>query len=166
MPLARYFVFVGAALLALLFVVDAEMPSSTTVNTAEANTANTSSDLSAIRIKSDRKWPDRVDFDTRIPQRAAVQTARNGNQATAPAKVADSSAPANVRESFAQLAPSDLKPSNPKPSDLKQAELKHREIRRLQRRRIASRIAKRRVVAPTVLAARQTPFGFFANNIW
>jgi hypothetical protein len=159
MLLARYFFFVGAALLALIFVADAELPklaSSSSPDTSSSS-ADTSSDLSAIRIKSDRKWPARVVFDTRIPEPAAVQTASNADRATATAKASDISASANVRESFAQLAPSDSKQS-----DLKQSDLKPREIKRPLKRKIA----RRRVVQPTVLAARQAPFGFFANNIW
>ena len=166
MPLARYFFFVGAVLVALLFVVNAELPKST--DTAETTaTAGMASDVSAIRIKSDRKWPERIVFDTRIPQPAAVQTATNQDLAVVPAKVADGSASVNVRESMAQLTRSDSKPSDLKSSDVKQSDVKlsvakQREIKRPQKRKIA----RRRVFAPTVLAERQAPFGFFANNIW
>ena len=69
MPVLRYFMFVGAALVALLFVVGAELPASPTVEAA-----NAAPDLSTIRIHSDRKWPERVVFDTSAP--ATVPTPR------------------------------------------------------------------------------------------
>lgn len=146
MPLARYFMFVGAALLALLFVVSAELPPSPVV---EAN--NTAADLSTIRIRSDHKWPERVVFDTNAPTivPAPTQTA----SAPATAQVADVSAKdassrVAPRDAFAQLTPADLK----KP-----------EAKRVQKRKMA----KKRVGPPRVLVAQRPPqFGLFANNTW
>jgi hypothetical protein len=140
MPLARYFIFVGGVLLALLFVVDAYLPKlpATVSDRAEAGT-----DKSIIRIHSDRKWPERIVFDTSLPTIIPAVKA----EAAAPATVADVSAKVRVRESFAQFVP-------PEP---KKPELK------LQSKR---KIAKRRVAPPTVLVAQQPQFGFFANNSW
>jgi hypothetical protein len=148
MPLARYFFFVGAALLALLFVTDAYLPKLPVVAATDAV-----ADLSIIRIHSDRRWPERVVFDTSIPAIAPVQTAA-AVPVKAPAAVADVSA--KVREAFAQLQPSDLgqlQPSIAKTPAAAAVQRKHK-------------IAKKHLTPPMVLVAQQRPFGFFANNTW
>ncbi len=109
--------------------------------------------MSVIRIQSDRKWPERVVFDTNAPTvvPAPVQMAKNEASVAVPAQVADSSTKVTARDAYAQLAPADVKKPDPKPQ---------------QKRKIA----KRRVAPPAVLMAQQQPrpqqFGFFANNIW
>ena len=104
MPLARYFLFVGGVLLALLFVADALLPKLPAAETANAN-------LPVIRIHSDRKWPERVVFDTSIPTIVPAQTAKAEAVVPAPAPtiVADVSAKTRVREVFAQFVPPDPK---------------------------------------------------------
>ena len=72
MPLVRYFLFVGGALLALMFVVDAVLP-----KLPVSDRANT--DLPAIRIHTDRKWPERVVFDTSLPTVVPVTAAKDAN---------------------------------------------------------------------------------------
>jgi len=164
MPLARYFVFVGGVLLALLFISDAFLPKLPVVAGAE-----TVVDKSIIRIRSDRKWPERIVFDTSLPTivlpataPAARAEAETGIQA--PVTVADVSAQVRARDSFAQLQPSDtkqmLQPSDTKqltPADLRKPEPKP------QRKR---KIAKRRAPPSMVLVAQQPQFGFFGNNTW
>ncbi|SRR5260370_998663 len=147
MPLARYFFFVGGVLLALLFVVDAVLPKLPVADRADT-------DLPVIRIHSDRKWPERVVFDTSLPTIVPAQTAKTEPVVPAPATVADVSAKVRVRDAFAQLPfdPKQAQLSDPKKPDPK-----------LQRKR---KIAKRRVAPPTVLVAQQPQFGFFANNTW
>jgi hypothetical protein len=147
MPLARYFFFVGGVLLALLFVVDAVLPKLPVADRADT-------DLPAIRIHSDRKWPERVVFDTSLPTIVPAKTANTEPVVPAPATVADVSAKVRVRDAFAQLPfdPKQAQLSDPKKPDSK-----------LQRKR---KIAKRRVAPPTVLVAQQPQFGFFANNTW
>jgi hypothetical protein len=148
MPLARYFLFVGGVLLALLFISDAYLP-----KLPVADRANT--DLPVIRIHSDRKWPERVVYDTSLPTIIPAQITNTDASVPTPATVADISAKAQVREAFAQLQPSDaeqLQPSKPKTPEPK-----------LQRKR---KIAKRRVAPSMVLVARQPQFGFFGNRIW
>ncbi len=155
MPLARYFLFVGAALLALLFIVDACLPKLLAVDsaTAAANTAkaNTAADLSVIRIHSDRKWPERVEFDTSLPTitPAPVRTA----EASVPATVADAAAPVPMRDAFAQLQPAQLQTSEPK-----------KPAPRLPPRRRT--VAKNHLGPPTILVAQQPRLGFFGNTIW
>ena len=60
MPLTRYFCFVGGILLALLLISDAYFP-----KLPVAHSANTVSYI--IRIHSDRKWPERIVYDTSLP---------------------------------------------------------------------------------------------------
>ena len=75
MPLARYFYFVGGVLLALLFILDATLPTFPVVEEkAKANPP-------VIRIYSDRKWPERIVYDTSAPtaSRARVTTPRKSS---------------------------------------------------------------------------------------
>ena len=60
MPLRQYFSCVGGVLLAVLFILDAYFPKPPVVKKAQAN-------LPVIRIHSDRKWPERVVYDTSLP---------------------------------------------------------------------------------------------------
>ena len=63
MPIARYFIFVGGALAALLFIPGWLLP------TPPATFADQSValDRAVIRIKSARKWPEKVILDTSQP---------------------------------------------------------------------------------------------------
>jgi hypothetical protein len=107
MPIFRYFMFVGGALLALLFVANYALP-----NAPDAQTvATANSEAPLIRIRSDRKLPERVVLDTAQPtiaqpavQTAAAIVAPQPPANTSPA-LAEMSAKAQVRESFAQAAP-------------------------------------------------------------
>jgi hypothetical protein len=153
MPLARYFLVIGGVLLALLFVVDAVLPS---LPVADKTVAAV--DMPVIRINSDRKWPKRVVFDTSTAAFTAVPTAKAeaAVPASMPPTVLDASAKAPVRDAYAQL-----QPSGPKPTQLSDA---RKPEPQLQRKR---KIAKSRVSRPTMLVAQQPRFGFFfANNTW
>jgi hypothetical protein len=154
--LARYFIFVGAALLALLFISDAYLPKPLEV----AETA-APSDLSIIRIRSDRKLPDRVVFDTSIPTIMPAQLVAEAKVPSS-AKVADASTGTRVRDAFAQL-PSDIKASDLKTTvGLKTAELKKPDQPLPHKRKVA----KKRVGPPTMLVAQQPQFGFLTTRIW
>jgi hypothetical protein len=144
MPVARYFLFVGAALLALLFVVGSVLPSMPAVETT-----NTAAELPAIRIHSDRKWPQRVVFDTSAPTivAAPTRTASMASPAAAPVRTAEVSRRVTARDAFAQLTPADSRKPEVKPA----------------RKR---RVAKRRANPPTIVVAQRPQFGLFANNIW
>jgi hypothetical protein len=147
MPLARYFFFVGGALLALLFVSDAFLPKTPAEDRTEAG-------MPAIRIHSDRKWPERVVFDTSIPTIVPPATAQ-AVPAPVPTTAADVSAKARAREALAQLPSSDASqsassnPTKPEP--------------KLQRKR---KIAKSHVAPPRILVAQQPRFGFFDFGTW
>jgi hypothetical protein len=147
MPLTRYFFFVGAALLALLFVADAFLPKLPVTDVTDA-----SADLSIIRIQSDRKWPERVVFDTSIPAISPAQTAA-AVPVQAPAGVTEVST--KVREALAQVQPSDLGQLQPSVAKA--------PAPAAQRKR---KIAKKHLAPPMVRVAQQRPFGFFANNTW
>jgi hypothetical protein len=148
MPLARYFVFVGGVLLALLLVVGAVLPQLPVADSVDAGV-----DKSTIRIHSDRKWPERVVFDTSLPTIVPAQTlkAEAAIPAPAPTIVADVPPKARVREAFAQLVPPESKKPEPK-------------LQKLHRK---PKIAKNRAVPPPVIMVAQQPrFGFFANSTW
>jgi hypothetical protein len=148
MPLARYFVFVGGVLLALLFVVGAVLP-----QLPVADRADTGVDKSTIRIHSDRKWPERVVFDTALPTIVPAQTLKAEATVPAPAPtiVADAPPKARVREALAQLVPPESKKPEPK-------------LQKLHRK---PKIAKTRAAPPPmVMVAQQPRFGFFANSTW
>jgi hypothetical protein len=149
MPLARYFIYVGGVLLALLFISDAFLPK---LPVAES----VSADLPVIRIHSDRKWPERVVFDTSLPTIVPAQLAKTQSSIQVPATVADFPPKARVREAFAQLRPSDAVQAQA--SDAKKAEPKPPRKRK---------IAKRRAAPPVMLVAQQPRFGFFDwNSTW
>jgi hypothetical protein len=97
MPLLRYFVFVGGALLALLLICDAVLP-----QVPLPGNLTSGSDLPAVRIRSDRKWPERVVFDTNVPSVAPSTVVA---AVVPPAPATDASVKARVREAFAQLPP-------------------------------------------------------------
>ena len=63
MPVARYFLFVGGALLALLLAIDAFLPQQAAVASNDVPTI----DKTVVRIRSDQKPPERVVYDTSLP---------------------------------------------------------------------------------------------------
>ena len=145
MPVARYFVLVGGVLLALLFLLSEVLPQ---LPVAE-RVAEAGPDKPVIRINSDRKWPERVVFDTNmptiVPPVAPALVAKTEAAVPAPAAVAEVSAQARGLQAFAQLKPSE--PRKPKPQPKR-------------------KIAKTRVAPPMVVVAQQPRFGFFGNDTW
>jgi hypothetical protein len=157
MPVLRYFLFVGTALLTLLFAVDAYFPKlpADNVNTAE----NVASDLSVIRIHSVQKWPARVEFDT------SVSTVTPASARVAEANVpADATAPARMRDAFAQLKPTQVQTPEPQ---VQTPEPKKPELKLPPKRRVASRTAPKNQSRPPIfLVAQQPRLGFFPNTMW
>ena len=147
MPVARYFLLVGGVLLALLFLLNEVLPQ---LPVAE-RVAESGSNKSVIRINSDRKWPERVVFDTNmptiVPPIAPVLVAKAEAAVPAPAAEAAVSAQARGLQAFAQLKPSEPRKPEPKP----------------QHKR---KIAKTRVAPPMVVVAQQPRFGFFGTDTW
>jgi hypothetical protein len=98
MPLARYFVFTGSLLLALLFLLSWYLPPPT-VEAARA------ADHPTIRLQSAHKWPSAVVFDTTQP--AIVPP---------PVTVADQAPPAQVPSARSPLeALAMVQPKEPSP---------------------------------------------------
>jgi hypothetical protein len=155
MPLARYFLFVGGALLALLFVVNLELPEAPVAQAVH----DASADLPPIRIHTDRKWPERVVFDTSVPAAPSL-VATTRARVPAPAAVAEISVNQRVREAFAQLKPSDAELKQD--VALKQPDPVKPQPLPPQKRRIA----KKRIAPPMVLVAQQPQFGFIVRNTW
>jgi hypothetical protein len=153
MPVARYFLFVGGVLLALLLAIDALVPQQPIMASQAAPSVN----KTVVRIRSDQKLPERVVYDTSLPTIVPppVLTA----QAPAPVAVpsapasADAAAQARVRETFAQLVPAEAKKPEPQ----------------VQRKR---KVARSRPAPPMQFAqpqmrvAQQSHFGFFGGSNW
>jgi hypothetical protein len=144
MPVLRYFVFVGAVLLALLFVADAYAPPQPVA--AKANTV-VATENPILRIRSDHKWPQAIVFDTTQPTIVPPVLKAEANVA-APANVAAISPKARVRETFAQFVPAAEPKAEPKLQPRK---------RKIAKYAAGSRVAQ---VAPPVR------FVVFGNNIW
>jgi len=148
MPLARYFLYVGGVLLTLVFILDACLSKLPIMKRAHVNSP-------IIRIHSERKWPERIVFDTTLPTTVPAQTAIVEDRLASPATVADVAAKEREREAFALMQSADakqLEPSAPGRRDLKP-----------QRQR---KIVKRHVLPRSLLVARQPQFGWFGNTIW
>ena len=141
MPLARYFLFVGGTLLALLFISDAYLPK------PEASIAVTEVVKPLVRIHSDQKLPERVVIDTSIPT-------------IVPQSIAVAEAPAKLPalNALAQVTPSELKAA-----ELKTADLKKTEPKAAPKRKVAKRVVRQPMVAYAQAPARWD-FDFFARN--
>ena len=110
MPLGRYFLYVGGVLLTLVFILDACLTSKLPV--IERSHANSP----VIRIHSDRKWPERIVFDTTLPTIVSAPVIVE-DLTPNPATATDVSVKVREREAFALMQPSDakrLEPSEPK----------------------------------------------------
>jgi hypothetical protein len=148
MPVARYFLFAGGALLALLYAFDAFSPKAVADNTSHASAGV---DKATLRIRSNVKWPERIVFDTTEP--TIVPKAEPAQVALAdPEPAPEISAKARVRETFAQFVP--VEP--------KQAE------KPVQRKRKIAKIhpsQPMRFSQPTRIA-QQSRYGFFGPSTW
>lgn len=144
MPVARYFLFVGGVLLALLMAISAFVPEQTVV----ANQAAPSVDKTVVRIRSDQKPPERVVYDTSLP--TIVPPAVVTQAAVAPSAVAappaDAIAQASVRDTYAQLVPEAKKPEPRK------------------RKAVRNRPSPPQGAQPQMRVAQQSHFGFFGST--
>jgi hypothetical protein len=175
MPIFRYFIFVGGALLALLFAADFVWPAAP----ADRTVATAGNDQPIIRIRSDRHLPERVVLDTSRPAIAApvLKTAAiAGSQPQQPAPdgvspaLAEISAKARVRETFAQFTPKVDAASGKKldAKPLAQSQIGTTQVapvpaqpkRKVARSRYAPQTGR-----PMMLVAQQPHFGLF-NNTW
>jgi Flp pilus assembly protein TadB len=137
MPLGRYFLFVGGTLLALLFAVNAYLPSPVVAGATVADAVRP-----VVRIRSTQRLPERIVIDTSIPTIVPP-----------PAVVAEAPAKAPVLDAMAQISPSEVKGA-----DLKKPEHKAPPKRR---------VAKRQIRQPMLAYAQAPPrmdFDLFARN--
>jgi hypothetical protein len=165
MPLFRYFVFVGGALLALLLISDAVLP-----QVPLPGLLTSVSDAPAVRIRSERKWPARVVIDTTVPLPAAVKIAK-AEVAPLPPRpgTADASAKSRMREAFAQLPAGQTaqkqagrkQPVDSKVTAMAAAEPGKPEVRPQPKRKIS----RARPAARPMMVAQQPHFGFF-DSTW
>jgi hypothetical protein len=147
MPVLRYFLYVGGSLLVLLFAIDAYVPKEPVVTAAAEAGAPT--DNPTLRIHSDRKWPERIVFDTSVPTIVPPAQTAATEVSPPPTAASEFTAKARVRESFAQFSSADESKPEVKPQPKR-------------------KIAKRRVPPPQVALIAQQPqrFGFFGNNFF
>ena len=96
MPVARYFLYVGGVLLALLFVIDALVPREPVV----ASNGAPAIERPVVRISSTQKLPERVVYDTSLP----IIVPATSSLLAAPQPPA-LSAQSRVRNTFAQFVP-------------------------------------------------------------
>ena len=148
MPLARYFLYVGGVLLALVFILDAWLTELPVMERSHANS-------SVVRIHSDRKWPERIVFDTTLPAIVPAQTAIVEDRVPGPSTVTDIARKEREREAFALMQPSDAK-------RLETSAPGRRELKPQRQRKIV----KRHVMPRSLFVARQPQFGWFGNSIW
>jgi hypothetical protein len=153
MPVARYFLFVGGALLALLFALDAFAPQPMAV----ASNSAPSIDKTVVRIRSDQKPPERVVYDVSLP---TIVPPAAKTQVAAAVPLADVNAQARVRDTFAQFVPAEAK------------KLAKQMEPQVPRKRKVVRVAKARSAQPMRFAQQQQQqqhVGFFGNtwnNTW
>jgi hypothetical protein len=160
MPLLRYFLYVGGALLSLILIANVVLPQEPLPGTLTSVT-----ELPPVRIQSDRKLPDRIVFDTSstvaaapVPVLAPPKVA--AAVTPAPAVTAEISAKARVREAFAQLPPSE-DVSEPKMDRMARVVVPAPQMYKV--RQAPRRVAAPRPYAPRPLAmvAQQPHFGSF-----
>ncbi|KYG99062.1 hypothetical protein [Bradyrhizobium sp. DOA1] len=174
MPIFRYFIFVGGALLALLFAADFMLP---TAPVAQA-VATATNDQPLIRIRSDRHLPERVVLDTSQPTIAAPAVKTASVAAPQPpaadnasAALADMSAKARVRETFAQFTPAPKadtaaakKVVDAKPQLQAQAQPALAPQAQPPKRRVARAHSVPQQQDRPMMMAQRPQFGFFGNT--
>jgi hypothetical protein len=111
-PVARYFVYVGSVLVALLFVANWMWPSSAPVQ-AQDSAAQAAAEGPIARIHSTQKWPDKIEFDTSKP--TIVPPPAPVVAATVPPEpaIATNTAPASPLDARAEIKPN-VQPAPPR----------------------------------------------------
>ena len=146
MPVARYFLFVGGVLLALLLAIDALVPQEAIVASQAAPSVN----KTVVRIRSDQKPPERVVYDTSLPTIVPPTVTAQAVVPPVPA-VASAAAQARVRETFAQFVPAEAKKPEP-------------QVQR--KRKVAKSRPPMQLAQPQMRVAQQSHFGFFGGSNW
>ena len=149
MPLARYFLLVGAALLLVLLIAGACLPLPPLIERVEAP-------RTAIRIHSELKLPERVVFDTSMPAVTHPMEPVTAETGT-PSLPSANDVSAKAWQAFAHLQSSDV--SRMKPVDTKRPELKSAPSRKSETR-------KRAAAPRKVRLARHPQFDWFGGRMW
>jgi hypothetical protein len=145
--MARYFLWVGGVLLTLLFVASAWLPKPPAA-------AETAEYPPPIRIHSDRKWPERIVFDTGAPRIEVAQAAEPVVNPPAPPPPAGV-IPPDLRDALAQLQPEEA-------GQLQRHDPPSRVSKPAPRRRIV----RTRVAPRMQFVERRPPFGYFGPTLW
>jgi hypothetical protein len=160
MPLLRYFLYVGGALLSLILITNLVLPQESL-----PGALTSVAQLPPVRIASDRKLPERIVFDTSstvvaapVPVLAPPKVAAVVAPAPSPAVTAEMSAKARVREAFAQL-PADEVVAEPKMDQMARVVVPAPQMYKVKQ--APKRVAAPRPYAPRPLAmvAQQPHFG-------
>ena len=144
MPLARYFLWVSGALLAVLLIANWSLPGLPDAEKASVNPP-------LIRIQSEQKWPERIVYDTSREATVAAPSASARPGKAPPAAVAN--VLATARDAFAEAAASDT--SKAQSVDQKKLDAKPHAKRKVARRR-----------APVLMVERRPQFGWFGPTYW
>lgn len=176
MPIFRYFFFVGGALLALLFAANYVLPTSPVTQAI----ATASNEQPLIRIRSDRHLPERVVLDTSQPtlaapavKIAAVAAPQPPVEGMSPA-LAEISAKARVRETFAQFTPAAKADTAAVKKTEARTQIQPQVQAQAQPPQTPAQQPKRKVARthpvpqqgrPMMVMAQQPHFGFF-NSTW
>jgi len=144
MPLARYFLWVSGALLAVLLIANWSLPG---LPGAERTSVNPP----LVRIQSEQKWPERIVYDTSREAIVPAPSASARPDKATPAAVAD--VLATARDAFAEAPPSDA--DKTQSADQKKQDTKPHAKRK---------VAKRR--APVLVVQRYPQFGWYGPNYW
>jgi hypothetical protein len=147
MPLARYFLYVGGALLALLLIASACLPMLPVAIQASSNPVT-------IRIHSEQKLPERVVYDTSVPA-IVPQAMANAERNVPDPAVTVADVPIKAQEAFAQLRPPDA-------VQLRATEPRKREAKQQQHRKPA----KKRKAPHEFMMARPAHYGWFGYGTW
>ena len=168
MPVARYFLYVGGVLLALLCVIDALVPREPVV----ASNGAPAIERPVVRISSTQKLPERVVYDTSLP--IIVPATSNMQIAAAPPPAL--SAQSRVRNTFAQFAPESGQAA-PEPKQIAGAVAQKPEIQAPKKRKIARvhsyppayaqmRFGWQQQPSMRVAQQQQSRVGFFGMSSW
>jgi hypothetical protein len=144
MPVARYFLWVGAVLLAVLFIVDACLPTLPFRRSAGAPTVT-------IRIYSEQKSPGPIVLDTSAPlTRVAIAA---DPLPPAPLPPASDAVPDRARQALAQLQTVDVPP--PQPTRAKKPAVHHQH-----------KMARQYAAPQPFRIANQSQYAWFGGRMW
>ncbi len=144
MPVSSYLVYVGGALLALLFIADAFLLDRPAMRGGPGASV-------AIRIHSNLKLPERVVLDTSQPTIVPTDIAK----AELAAPPGADSREIRAQEAFAQLRPLDAERLQSRQSTKPEAKPQRQ-----------SKIARRHIERRIRLVARPPQFGWFGSQLW